>query len=162
MFDYDSKDAATAWEEGQYPATFIGAEDGVSKTSGQPMQTWTFEVYDNLRDRKQTIKDYVTKAALFKVRQLAGALNKAAEFKANRFFPEDYVGSAVMVELVIEPGKDGYEDKNKIGKVTAKPPATPGEKSAAQTILDTKPRHAAAVAAADAGNGAIKDEDIPF
>jgi hypothetical protein len=163
MFEYDHKDAETAWPEGQYPATFLGALDGISKTSKQPMQTWTFEVYDNANDRKQTIKDYVTPAALFKVRQLAGALNKAAEFKANKFYPEDHAGASVMLSLIIEPSDGQFDEKNKIARISAAP-GTAKPTTAAEKMLSPQPSlssKAMQTVPADS-QPPIKDEDIPF
>jgi hypothetical protein len=164
MFEYNSEDAATAWPEGQYPATFLGAVDGVAKSSGQPMQTWAFEVFDDVKGRKQTIKEYVTAASLFKVRQFAAALNKAAEFKANKFFPEDHAGVSVMLDLKIEEASDGFDEKNKINKILARAPITPAEK-----ILNAPPSRSRtsivdkAHETVPADNGAaLKNEDIPF
>lgn len=146
MFEYDPKDAETAWLEGQYPATFLGALDTTSKSTNQPMQVWTFEVYDDANGRKQVIKDYVTKAALFKVRMLASALNRADEFKAGKFMPEDHIGSMVAVKLIVEQ-QDGYDDKNKIDRISANP-GTAKPSPAKTAKAETVPQ--------------IKEDDIPF
>lgn len=170
MFEYDHRDAETAWPEGQYQAIFLGALDTTAKSSGQPMQVWEFEVYDDLRDRKQNIKDYVTKASLFKVRMLAAALNKSAEFKANKFYPEDHAGAAVMVSLKIEES-EGFDDKNKINRISARPPggqARSAPASAAEKMLTPPERGGMADKARDnlpvdsAGAGIPDYDDIPF
>jgi hypothetical protein len=164
MFQYDSKNAETAWEAGNYPAVFKGAIDGVSKSTGNEMQTWTFEVFDNRNDRKQVIKEYVTASSLFKVRQLAQALGKSEDFKANNFYPEDHAGANVLVELKIEQ-QDGFDDKNRIVKILPPPVARPTTLPTATTrrrqtnsekILNAQPK------AQDVESPVIADVDIPF
>jgi hypothetical protein len=165
---YNPADAATAWPEADYPATLIKVEDAISKTSGQPMQVWTFEVFDDANDRKQTIKDYVTAKAAFKLRDLAKALGQSDAFKAGTFQADENVGCNVLASLVIEQ-QDGYDDKNKIGRVlpktngaTAAP--TAHQKSAlaaakAGTAKVSPPPKALQESAAGAG---VANDDLPF
>lgn len=161
MFPYNHEDAATAWAEGQYSAVFLGATDSTSKSTGQPMQVWTFDVYNDATGKKQTITDYVTAASLFKVRMLASALNRSQEFKENRFFPEDHAGQGVMVALKIE-SSDQFDDKNKIARISAKL-ATGAQAAHAAPPASPKPASRQQVSPATAsGTVPIDDESIPF
>lgn len=110
--DYNPKDASNCWDEADYPATLLSVSDGYSKSSGNPMQTWQVEVFNG--EKKQTIKEYVViPAALFKVKQLAKALGKTADFNAGKFQPEEHIGASFVVGLTIEES-DGFDDKNRI------------------------------------------------
>lgn len=123
MFSYDPKDASKVWpvkdEAGQfidYDAMLKSVTNGTSKTSGQPMQTLEVEVY-NGEGKSQTIKEYVTRNSLFKLKQLAAALGKAEDFKQGQFQADDHIGAGFIVSLSIEEDLSGaFEDKNKVGR----------------------------------------------
>jgi hypothetical protein len=159
MFKYNPNDASNVWPSHDdtgapilYDATLYNVLDGVSKSSNQPMQTWEIHVF-NAEGQQRTIKEYVTAKALFKVKQLADALGKRADFNAGTFKAEDYMGASFMVELSIEDGTEGYDDKNRINKFrnpTGAQPATPA------------PREKVGAGAAVGGESVFKKDDIPF
>lgn len=157
---YDPKDGTAAWPEGEYQAVLASVEDGTSKTSGAPMQTWTWEVYSP-GGRKQTIKDYVVvPAATFKIRQFAAALGKHKEYEAGDFQADDQIGESVTAVLKIEK-QDGYDDKNKIANVkpwqaqTTRPAPQKGP-----AIPKRQPAPAPANPISDTQE--FNDADIPF
>lgn len=113
--DYNPKDAVQCWAPGDYQATLTNVEDKTSK-AGNPMQVWTFRAYHD-DGREQLITDYVViPAATFKIKQLAVALGKKADFDGGTFQADDYINSDVTLELVVDQ-QDGYDDKNKVKKV---------------------------------------------
>lgn len=144
-FNYDPEDASSAWPEGEYDASLEAVTDGVSKSSGDQMQTWALRVYHS-DGRDMMVKDYIVRATVFKIASLAKAIGKESEFKAKRFQAGDNIGASVRVKLKIDEGKDGYPDKNKI--VSYLPYRTAEKPAPART--------AAPVPAAS------KDEDAPF
>lgn len=140
MIDYNPKDAVQVWPEGEYEATLAKVEDTTSKrkpdgSGGNPMQVWTFEVYHS-DGRQQLISDYVVvPAATFKIKQLAIALDKRADFDAGTFQAEDYIGVSVVLALAVAQ-QEGFDDKNKVGKIK---PAGKPEPAAAVTGNGAKP-----------------------
>lgn len=167
---YNHKDASNAWPEANYPAVLISVEDAVSKTSGNPMEVWTFEVFNDATGKKQELKDYVSSNAIFKIKQLAMALGQMADFKANKFHAEAWINSNVMLGLIIEDDPQ-YGEKNRIGRISAVPgspvppvashpaaPAPTGSRrvSAAERILN------APVETIPADTQVMDDASIPF
>lgn len=122
--DYNSKDASNAWPKNDYHAVLKSVEDAISKSSGQPMQVWTIEVYSP-GGKTKLIKEYVTAAAPFKLKSLAIALGKQADFTRNTFQADDHIGANFTVSLDIEDS-DQFGEQNKIKSYKAwagtKPP----------------------------------------
>jgi hypothetical protein len=127
---YNQKDASNVWPVAgpdnkplEYQGVLQKVEDTTSKikpdgTGGNPMQVWTVDVY-NAEGAKRTIKDYVViPGATFKIKQLAKALGKEAEFKANKFQADDHIGASFLVTLNIEDD-DTFGEQNKLGKYLA-------------------------------------------
>lgn len=164
MIDYDPEDAVSVWPAGDYDATLMKVETGTSKSSGCPMETWTFEVFHS-SGKSQTIKEYVViPAATFKIKQFAVALGKKADFDARKFQAEDYIGSSVVAELMIEES-DGFDDKNKIKKVKAVPVNSRAEAPAQRQAVGAgtgggKPSRAEEPPFGDEQQ--FKEDDIPF
>lgn len=163
---YNPKDASNCWPDGDYDATLTKVEDGVSKKSGNEMQTWTFEVYHN-DGRKQIISDYVTvPACTFKIKQLAIAMGQKAEFEAGTFDASNYINSGVIVALITEES-DGFDDKNRIKKVKpagAKvelPTSSPRPSVSNNPISAARPQRQA-VTSPIGSDEQFKEEDIPF
>lgn len=172
MIDYDPKDAVTVWPEADYDAVLKNVEEKTSKTSGNQMEVWTFEVYND-DGRKQTIWEYVTATAAYKIKQLAVALGRKSEFDARKFHAENHIGAGVKLALFIDE-QLGYEDKNKIGRIkpadapAASEPAPPpgrqsfaeqnGNRSMKQDILDRRQPISSPVGS----DQQFRDEDIPF
>lgn len=152
---YRPEDAVMCWPEAEYDVVLKKVEDSTSKTSGNPMQVWTWEAHHN-DGRTQLISDYVViPAATFKIKQLARALNKEDEFKAGKFQADNYIGCCVTAELNIE-SQPNYDDKNKIGKLKVK--AAPENGSPIRQNIANRPRAGAEVL----GGPGIPEEDIPF
>lgn len=135
--DYNHKDASSVWPVAgpdnkplEYQAVLQKVEDTTSKrkpdgSGGNPMQVWTVDVY-NADGAKRTLKDYVViPGATFKIKQLAKALGKEAEFKANKFQADDHLGASFVVTLIIEE-QEGYDEQNKLGKYLAPRKAAAG------------------------------------
>lgn len=165
---YNASDAASAWPEEDYQATLQNVEDGTSKSSGNPMQTWTLEVFAP-DGRTQTIKEYVVvPAATFKIKQLAAALGKSREFEAGQFQADDYIGQSFVVALKIEK-QDGYDDKNRIAKFKAperkpgaRPAGVPASKSPLTDAMRAKLANRPAPTNPIPEDAAFTDSEIPF
>lgn len=157
---YDPKNVSSkAWPEDEYHARLHNVTEGQSKTSGNDMETWFIEVF-HPSGVTQNIKDYVTAASAFKIRQLAFALDKKAEFEAGTFHAEDHLGASFMVRLKIEEDPE-YGDKNKIGAYRAKKAAGAAPRSETP-ITDKLRERAKQPVTSPLGEGDFKDEDIPF
>lgn len=174
---YDPKDATILWPVGEYHATLIKVEDKTSKvkpdgTGGNPMQVWTFRAYHD-DGSEQLLTDYVViPAAVFKIKQLAVALNRKEEFEAGEFQADDQINADVILELVVEQ-QPGFEEKNKIKKVKgvpipASPPPTqrpsPTINQRVAQVQSARPAAKPQMAAApfpDVDPG-LSDADIPF
>jgi hypothetical protein len=184
--DYDPDDAVTAWPEGDYDAVLKDVKESTSKrkpdgSGGNPMEVWTFQVYDDA-GREQTITEYVVvPAATFKIKQLAAALGRKAEFERRTFQADTHIGETVRVVLGVE-AEDGFDDKNRIRKFKAREapaprqsaaPASPARQPAAPAAARAPAGVAAAVRERAAATrpteppftpteGTFAEDDIPF
>lgn len=106
---YDSRDAVVCLNPGEYQGTLRKCEETTSK-KGKPMAILTWEVYGD--DRSVFLKEYiVVPDGVWKIRKLAQAWHKEAEFSANTFQPEDMIGENLTLVLKIE-SQEGFDDKN--------------------------------------------------
>jgi hypothetical protein len=161
--NYDPKDAVQCWPAAEYPGELTKVEEKTSKvkpdgSGGNPMEVWTFRAFNN--SAEQLISDYVViPAATFKIKQLAEALGRKADFEAGNFQAEDHIGAGVILDLVIDK-QDGFDDKNKIRKIksagaSAPAPATP----AARLSGGGRPRQPVQSAI---GEDHFSVDDVPF
>ncbi len=159
---YNPKDAATTFPEGTYEAEIVKVEDKVSK-AGNEMQAVTLKVFDD-NNRSQLITEYITAAAVFKLKQLAVALGRSQEFEAGTFQADDHVGAGLRVSLIIET-TDQYGDQNRIKKMLApaKSPlkAQPPQRPATATARPGRPAAPKATSPVSAATE-INPDDIPF
>ena len=154
---YNPKDATTTWPDGDYDAEIVKVEEKQS-SKGNDMAVVTYKVYND-EGKTRLVTDYIViPAALFKLKQLAGALGQQAAFDAETFQPGDHVGAGVRVELRTEAGDGQYEDKNRINKVKA--PA--GAKPPAPTRRPAAPVAAKRAASPVAEEAQFEEADIPF
>lgn len=160
---YNPQDAVMVWPEADYQAVLEQVQDATSKpkndgTGNKPMQILIWTIYHS-DGREQTIKDYIViPAALFKLKQLAIALGKRAEFEAGKFQADDNVGCNVVAELLVESSA-GYDDKNKIGRIKAKAPIVGAD---GQAVAPRAPKRETVPAGTFDPDGTTKDDDIPF
>jgi hypothetical protein len=160
--DYSPKDAGV-WPEATYDAELMQVLDKTSKmkpdgSGGNAMQEWKVKVHRG-DGATQLISDYfVPPGGTFKLKQLAKALDKEAEFEAGTFQADDHEGASFKVALIIEDGGD-FGDKNKIKKYlppNSKPPApTIKEQIRSRRQPVTNP-----IGAGDEPQ--FKKDDIPF
>lgn len=157
--EYNPKDVANCVPAGEYDAELVKVEDKVSQTSGNPMQVWTFRVF---ADREIFVTEYVVvPQTTFKIKQLAKALGREADFNAGRFQAEEHVGAGVKLDLTVE-SQQGYEDKNKVGKIkAAAPDNAPAAAPAPARALPPRPQRQPAPNPVS-GEQVFKDDDIPF
>lgn len=159
-FQYNAKDASDCWPAGEYQAVIVKVEETISKSSGEPMQVISYEIYGN-DGRTQTLKDYITHKTLFKLKKLAQALGRRAEFEASRFNAEDHVGASVVVELSVEETED-YGDQNRIKKVlSAKGGQTPNQSGSSAPPSNPPPPPKKSGSAGDP-HKPVDESDIPF
>lgn len=148
-FTYNPKDASTALPADKYPASIAKCHEGVSKSSQNPMLTVSFTVY-TATGGERTVKDYIVNpSTLWKLRRLAKALGKSAEFDAGTFAVEKHIGANLTLELDIQQ-QEGFDESNTI---VGYEPKTGG--------ADRRPT----TAARDNGSVHIEpvtEEDIPF
>src|SRR5690606_28105356 len=110
---YDPANASSAWPAGWYDATIEKVEDGVSKSSGNEMQTVTFTVYDTNGQQRDLTEYFVNSSnSLWKYKQLAIALGQGEAFQAGSFNAANHTGDRLTIELKIEEDPE-YGDKNR-------------------------------------------------
>jgi hypothetical protein len=109
---YNPKDAdKPVLPEGEYEAVIEHAEHKFSKAN-KPMCVVKLRVYG---DTEIIVYEYLTGEMAWKVKKLAKAVGKDAEFEAGLFDPVNCIGMNLRVELKIQQD-DAYGDKNKVGK----------------------------------------------
>lgn len=145
---YDPKEAIECLPEGQYEATVTETQESVSK-KGDPMIVVTLTIYKPTGGEK-TIKDWIV-APWWKLKKLAKACGRLAEFEGGEFRDGQYVGSTLMVDLEVE-SSDKYGDQNRVV----------GYAPVART-QQAQPTARSAKAAAQASSvPSIGEDDIPF
>lgn len=111
---YDPKEAGgKCWPDGIYKAHIEKAEEGVAKSSGKDMITFTFVLHDKTLGSKRVPERMVVPSTLWKLKNLAEAIGKTAAFESGDFNARDYVGANLEVEITTE-SSPGYADKNVI------------------------------------------------
>lgn len=115
---YNSKDASSAWPEGDYDAEITFVEE-LKSSKGADMWKLTIKVY-NAEGREKTVTDFiVVPSTLFRLKQLAMAHGKGESFKANTFEPSQVANERMTVTLGIDPPTDKYDEKNVVKKYSA-------------------------------------------
>lgn len=121
---YKAKDAAQTVPAGVYDASIKAytetKKDGsqMQTKSGDPMCMVTFEVY--VGERTRFVSDYFSAGTmLWKYKNLAKAIGKEDEFKAETFTAEDYIGENLQLELTVEDDEK-YGEQNRIKKFMPK------------------------------------------
>jgi hypothetical protein len=121
---YKAKDAAQTVPAGVYDASIKAytetKKDGsqMQTKSGDPMCMVTFEVY--VGERTRLVSDYFSAGSmLWKYKNLAKAIGKEDEFKAETFTAEDYIGENLQLELTVEDDEK-YGEQNRIKKFMPK------------------------------------------
>lgn len=148
---YSAKDANQTVPEGVYDASIKSytetKKDGspLQTRSGDPMCMVTFEVY--VGERSRLVSDYFSAGSmLWKYKNLAKALGKEDEFKAEKFSASDYIGENLQLELTVEDDEK-YGEQNRIKKFMPK-----------RAGAVSRP----ATSGAARGAAPISDDDIPF
>lgn len=109
---YNPKDAVQCIPEGTYDSVIELVEDTTTK-NGDEMQKVLFHVYDNHGRERKHWEYFTFGQMLFRYKKIARALGQEDAFKAGTFDLKDFQGKNLRLELVIEEGKNGYEDQNR-------------------------------------------------
>lgn len=139
--------------EGEYEASIAKIEeDVISKSSGKEMTIFHFDVYAG--NRTVRLKDYIVNPdSLWKLKKIAKAIGKMAQFESGVFKASDYAGETLTVTLKIK-SDPGYDDQNNIvGYATLQRQTAAPNRGASATITSK-----------DIDNVAKGDDDdsIPF
>ena len=108
----DQPSAPKLLEPGTYQLTVREAEERVS-SKGNPMIAIELEPDGHAGS---IIREYLvaTPAAMFKVRQFCEAADLVTQFERGRLTEQDCRGRKVRARITVEPGTDGYQDKNRV------------------------------------------------
>lgn len=168
---YDPKDASSAWPADEYDAVILAVEETTSKKTGADMYKVTLEAF-NKEGKKQTIYDYiVVPAAVFKLKMIAQALDKVAEFNAGKFDLTKYQNRRLTLDLdMVEDPQ--YGDKNTVRKylapkagssapVTKRGPGYGADPSMKDVLKEREAVNAGA-GSPISGDEHFKEDDIPF
>lgn len=110
-------------DPGEYDFEVVGAEDGVSKSSGNPMTTITLKVF--VGQSEKSIKDYLMEKLQYKLKHFMYAVGLGAEYEAGGLDAHALIGRSGKLVLGIQQ-QEGYGPKN-----TVKDYVVPGKESAA-------------------------------
>lgn len=113
-FKYDPKNVSNCLEKGDYDAELAAAEVTTSK-AGKEMLKAVWSVAANGERRR--IPDYIVDSTAFKLKNIAIAWGKLAEFEEedpdSRFDLAKYVGKQIVVKLGVQ-SREGFADSNTI------------------------------------------------
>lgn len=122
VFSVDLTDAQSSFQitPGTYPAKVIGVEKGLSKTSGNPMFTFTFVIMSGEFAGRE-FKNFcsLSPAAAFKLAEVVTALGLGVIGSTSSFTRNQAINKAVM--LKIEDDTYQGEDRSTIKKVLPHP-----------------------------------------
>lgn len=141
---------------GIYDIEVLEAEERVSQKGNQMVAlTLTASHPEGYESR---VWDYLvsTPAAVFKIRMFCEAADLMKQFDSGRLQATDCIGRRLAARIGVEPGRDGYSDRNTIIDYQA-----PGTKTPAG--ISTRPEtEESAVAATVPAPAPITDDEIPF
>lgn len=125
-------------EPGEYDFEVIAAEDGVSKSSGNPMTTISLKVFVGQGTR--TIKDYLMEKLQFKLKHFMYAVGLAAEYEDGAFDAHALIGRTGKLMLGVQT-QEGYGPKNTVKDyiVPGKEPVAAKPKAIAAKVDDQEP-----------------------
>lgn len=110
---YNPNDARKTLPPGDYTAELIASIEKTSK-SGKPMLELTWRIYPDNDHPTVQLRDWVVVPdGVWKLKKLAQAWGKEAEFKSATFDPCNHIGSNVMVALKVRQD-DKYGEQNSI------------------------------------------------
>ena len=109
---YDPEDAKRCWKAGEYQGHIEDCEYGQSK-NGNDMATVKVRVYDG--DRSIVVRDWIVNHPdmLWKLKHLASACGREAEFKAGEFEPH-YAVNEPMTVVLSEDDDPKYGEQNRV------------------------------------------------
>lgn len=153
---YNAKDAIACLPAGTYDATVEAVTETTSK-SGKEMLVVSYRIYKP-NGGDTALKDYVVNPnGLWRLKRLAKAIGKTAEFESGVFRESDYVGSNLKLDLDVEEDEQ-YGDKNRIAGWVSKD-AAPSPQPAAAT---KPPAQTKKPAPGGMAYTPVEEEDIPF
>lgn len=166
--NYDPQDAVRVIPEGEYQATLIKVEDGVtgenSQNPGQPKQVWTWRVYAG--DQQIQLQEHVTiPAGTWKIGALAYVLGRKDDFEQGTFQADNHINSTIMLQVKVQKGDAKFpKDQNRVGKYLPRPRAAqrpaPTGPAAPQGRRPTPPQGQPVAPYGDEQQFA--EDDIPF
>lgn len=116
--------------KGEYDATVTQASDEIS-SKGADMIHLVLRAKDD-QGRSNIVHDYLLEAMAGKLRHFCIATGMGSEYEAGELSAAHCSGMDVRVRLDIEPGKDGYADKNIVRDyITRKSAPAPRQQPAA-------------------------------
>lgn len=145
---------------GVYEGWVASLIEGKSKSSGADMLTLSYTLIDPSTNKEWTVKDYITEAAMWKLKRVCSAIGDKAK-QAFDTGDTEQVATAIKGEnlkLTLEVEEGDYGDQNRIKKVEKL------ERGAAvvkdMSLIATSKQNTRQ--AASTGEPEITDSDIPF
>jgi hypothetical protein len=150
-FKYNHKDAQKCFPEGDYEAIIKDATEGVSKSTGDPMLTVAFTIFNGADE--MILSDYIVAKTTFKLKKIARAVGQLEAFEADTFDVSAFVGHGLVLGLTVETSEK-YGDQNRIKDYKVLDRGASG-KPVTVTPTDTP-------SSLRGGAPEIKADDIPF
>ncbi len=153
--DAGDRGAFTLLPEGLYDIEVVEAEERTSQ-KGNQMIALTIEARhpDGYPSR---VWDYLvsTPAAVFKIKQFCDAAGLTSHFESGRLTVQDCHNRRLKAKIMIEAGRDGYQDRNAVREYL------PADAVSAPAGIATMPE-AVNGTAAPAEPVAVSEDEIPF
>lgn len=142
--------------DGDYDFTVSGAEDAISKSSGNEMMVLDVKVFDG-DGGSRTVRDYLVSSekGIRKIRSFAVAVGMLAEYEAGQMDAPDLAGRSGRCKVKTDKS-EGYEPKNAVAYYMD--PAKQKTAGVAPVVR----RAPAPAARAPVMAGADLDDEIPF
>ena len=129
MFSYNPEDASSVFAKGEYDAVLKKVTEKTSK-AGNAMLEVNWTLYDG--ERQTGLFDYIVNpATIYKLKQIAKAMGKLADFEGKTFDLAAHVESTIRVAVDVEE-QDGFDDKNVVKKYLPKANGTPTQAKRAE------------------------------
>jgi hypothetical protein len=107
---------------GEYSFEILAAVETKSRSSGNPMIELKIRVSDG-NGRSRMVSDFLVPANLDKLRKCCLACGLIDRYEAGAVCAGDFKGKRGSLQLKIEKGTNGYQDKNAVARFLTKLPA---------------------------------------
>lgn len=105
---------AGLWADGEYNFEVVGAEDKISKSSGNEMIELELKFHD--QGATKTVKSYITATQEFRLKSAAYCMGLGAQYETGTLGAGHFIGKKGRATLKTEPANGDFKAKNGVNE----------------------------------------------